>query len=267
MDALLNSLSEMELPLARATGPEWLDQLGEDELIDLHTRVRRARNKHVKVYRRQAAAQVEQAGGRGKAYPKNSRSRAKAEVFEDALARISQRLAAAARASAAALQAERLAGAQRPGNPMPPDSPAAPGGEGSHRAAAGSSPRPRRYSQAARLDSGRCSPAPGAPRQPLGQRFLHANVAARSRRMPLWAGMRSIRSVGGGMVAGCERRLAVPVYAASWLAVLLVGRAAGLSGQRKAVRSGRPLGWVSSIGSALCHRCSGRCPVWLGMRC
>ncbi|GIE95029.1 hypothetical protein [Paractinoplanes rishiriensis] len=124
MDALLNSLTETELLLARATEPERLAQLGEDELIELHTRVRRARNKHVKVYRRQAAAQVEPAGGRGKAYPKNSRSRAKAEVFEDALARVSQRLAAAARASAAALQAERLAEAQRPGNPMPPDSPA-----------------------------------------------------------------------------------------------------------------------------------------------
>jgi hypothetical protein len=126
MDVLLNSLAETELSLARETEPERLAGLDEDELVELHTRIRRARNKHVKVYRRQAAARVEEAGGRGKAYPKNSRSRAKAEVFEDGLARVSERLAAAARASAAALRAERLAEAQRPGNPMPPGPPAGP---------------------------------------------------------------------------------------------------------------------------------------------
>ena len=108
MDSLLGSLTETELSLVREVEPDRLAGLDEDALIDLHTRVRRARNKQVKVYRRQAAAQVAPAGGRGKARPMNTRNRAKAEVFEDALARVSRQLAAAAQASAEALQAERL---------------------------------------------------------------------------------------------------------------------------------------------------------------
>ncbi|SHN38690.1 hypothetical protein [Cryptosporangium aurantiacum] len=126
MDALLNSLTETELLLARETEPERLTSLDEDALVELHTRVRRARNKQVKLYRRQAAARVEDIGGRGKAYPKNTRSRAKAEVFEEALARVSERLAAVARESAATLRAERLAEAERQGNPVPPGPPEAP---------------------------------------------------------------------------------------------------------------------------------------------
>jgi hypothetical protein len=123
MDALLNSLTEKELLLVRRTDPDQMADLDEDALVDLHTRIRRARNKYVTVYRRNAAARVEKTGGRGKAYAKNSRSRAKAEVFEDALARVSERLAAAARESAVALRAERLAEAGRKGNPKPPNAP------------------------------------------------------------------------------------------------------------------------------------------------
>jgi hypothetical protein len=109
MTALLSSLTEAELSLIRETEQERLAGLAEDELVELHTRVRRARDKHVKVYRRQAAALVGEIGGRGKAGPKNTRRRAKAEVFEGALATVSQYLAAAARTSAEALKAERLA--------------------------------------------------------------------------------------------------------------------------------------------------------------
>ena len=47
-------------------------------------------------------------GARGAARPKNRRPADKAEVFEDALARVSRRLAAVARDSASALKAERL---------------------------------------------------------------------------------------------------------------------------------------------------------------
>jgi len=54
---------------------------------------------------------VSTAGGRGKAFGKNQRARDKAEVFEDALARVSRRLAALAKQSAADLKAERLAAA------------------------------------------------------------------------------------------------------------------------------------------------------------
>jgi hypothetical protein len=109
MTALLSSLTEAELSLIRETEQARLAELDEDALVELHTRIRRARNKHVKVYRRRAAALVGESGGRGKAGPKNTRKRAKAEVFEEALATVSQYLAAAARVSAEVLRAERVA--------------------------------------------------------------------------------------------------------------------------------------------------------------
>lgn len=120
---VLNSLTETELMLAREADPERLAELDEDGLLELHTRIRRARDKHLKVYRRGAAGLVEEVGGRGKAYATNSRSRAKAEVFEDALARVSDAVATAARAATEILRAERLAEAQKPGNPEPPGPP------------------------------------------------------------------------------------------------------------------------------------------------
>jgi hypothetical protein len=113
MSGLLNSLTERELGLVREAAGERLGDLDEDALLELHTRVRRARDRQVKIYRRQAASLVPEVGGRGKAHPRNTRNRAKAEVFEDALARVSRHLAAAARKSAAALKAERLAEARR----------------------------------------------------------------------------------------------------------------------------------------------------------
>ena len=116
--ALVNSLTERETALMRETEPERLAALDEDALVELHMRVRRARDRQVKIYRRQAAGLVPEVGGRGKAYPKNTRNRAKTEVFEDALARVSEKLAAAARKAAAALRAERLAEARRA--PAPP---------------------------------------------------------------------------------------------------------------------------------------------------
>ena len=113
MDALLNSLTERELATIRETEAERLAALDEDALLELHTRVRRARDRQVKIYRRQAATLVPEVGGRGQAHARNARNRAKAEVFEDALAGVSRQLAAAARKSAAALKAERLAEARR----------------------------------------------------------------------------------------------------------------------------------------------------------
>ena len=109
MDGLLQSLTETELALVREVEPERLTALDEDALIDLHTRIRRARNKQVKLYRRQAAAAVGEAGARGVAHRRNTRNRGKAEVFEQALARVSHQLAEAAEASAAALRVERMA--------------------------------------------------------------------------------------------------------------------------------------------------------------
>jgi len=112
MDALLGTLGEAELAVVREVQPDRLIGLDEDELLALHARARRHRDKYVKQYRRQAAASIDPAGGRGKAHARNSRARAKAELFENILASVSRLLALAAQASADALHAERLADEQ-----------------------------------------------------------------------------------------------------------------------------------------------------------
>ncbi|HEY7072098.1 MAG TPA: hypothetical protein VH479_18365 [Acidimicrobiales bacterium] len=109
-------MSDAELEILRETEPAALAALDEDGLLDLHTRVRRARNKHVGQYRRAAGARVGEARGRGAAYSRGQRSRDKAEVFEVALARVSTALAKAARQSAAELRAARLAAARSDGS-------------------------------------------------------------------------------------------------------------------------------------------------------
>ncbi|GGN91709.1 hypothetical protein GCM10010112_78140 [Actinoplanes lobatus] len=129
MKALLNSLSETELALFRETEREQLIGADEDGLVELHGRVRRARDKYVGLYRREASARVATSGGRGKARPKNLRNAEKAEVFEDALARVSRHLAAAARSSAQELKNERLAAAQEMRNTAPPTVRARPAGK------------------------------------------------------------------------------------------------------------------------------------------
>lgn len=120
MSALLNSLTETELMLVRETERAALADLDEDGLAALHTRIRRARDKYVKLYRREAAARVPAIGARGQARPKNRRNAQKAEVFEEALARVSRALATAAKHSADALKAERLAAARAERNTTPP---------------------------------------------------------------------------------------------------------------------------------------------------
>ena len=130
MDALFNSLTATELALVRSTAPAALVDLDEDALLDLHGRVRRARNKYLGQYRRQASARVRGAGGRGQAYAENQRARDKVEVFETSLARVSSAVAKAARRSAAELKSERLAAARSAG--------------GAAARLPGSQPRPRR---------------------------------------------------------------------------------------------------------------------------
>lgn len=110
--ALLNSLNEAEYLLVAETQRAAMAELDEDQLVELHKRIRRARSKYVKKYRRGASARVAEVGGRGKASARNRRAADLAEVFEEALARVSTALAAAARRSAAELKAERLAMAQ-----------------------------------------------------------------------------------------------------------------------------------------------------------
>lgn len=113
---VLNSLTELERNLVAETEKAAMARLDEDALLELHTRIRRARNKNLKVYRRQASARVAESGGRGKAFPKNQRSRDKAEIFELALARVSRRVEVLAERSAAELKAERLAAARKGGS-------------------------------------------------------------------------------------------------------------------------------------------------------
>ena len=104
--ATIGSLSEPERALVAETSRDNLRELDEDALVALHDRVRRARTKFVGQYRREASRQVGAKGARSGA-PRRDAS--KAEIFEDALARVSTALAAAARRSAAELKAERLA--------------------------------------------------------------------------------------------------------------------------------------------------------------
>lgn len=113
MKKLLNSLSEGEYAMVLETKKDRMDELGEDDLIALHTRVRRARNKYTKNYRRAGSAKVAEKKSRGSGKSANIRNAGKAEVFEDALSRVSRRLAAVAGQSARDLKDERLQRARK----------------------------------------------------------------------------------------------------------------------------------------------------------
>ena len=82
-------LTKNQADLVRETEPHRMEALDEDTLLDLHTRVRRARSKYVKLYRQTGAQRVGMKGARGHARPGNAANGAKAEVFELALARVS----------------------------------------------------------------------------------------------------------------------------------------------------------------------------------
>ena len=110
--SLLAVLNDAERLLVAETGRAELAALDEDAAIELETRIRRARNKYVGQYRRAASAAVAEHGGRGRARPENKRAAVKAEAFEEALSRVSRRVAALARQAAAELRAERLAAAR-----------------------------------------------------------------------------------------------------------------------------------------------------------
>ena len=96
--------------------------LTEDAVLALHKRIRRARNKYVTNYRRQGSVGVKKHGGRGKSRPKNMHAAQKAEVFEDALARVSTQLAELAGQAAERLKQARLAAAANPAGSTGPAS-------------------------------------------------------------------------------------------------------------------------------------------------
>ena len=110
--SLLAVLNDAERLLVAQTDPAPLAELDEDAAIELEARIRRARNKYVSQYRRGASARVAEQGGRGLARPENRRAAMKAEAFEEALSRVSRRVAVLARQSAAQLRAERLEAAR-----------------------------------------------------------------------------------------------------------------------------------------------------------
>ena len=108
-NAIWGMLNDTEKALLREVEPSELKELDEDALEALHNRVRRARNKYSKLYRRNAGAEVVASGARSKGHSRHARTVIKAEAFEEALARVSQHLARAAKASATELRQERLA--------------------------------------------------------------------------------------------------------------------------------------------------------------
>ena len=73
--AQLHVLNDAERLLVLETDKPALAALDEDALVDLHTRIRRARGKYVGQYRRGAASRVRDVGGRGKAKAQNQRAR------------------------------------------------------------------------------------------------------------------------------------------------------------------------------------------------
>jgi hypothetical protein len=123
--SLLAVLNDTERLLVAQTERAELAALDEDAAIELETRIRRARNKYVSQYRRGASAAVAEHGGRGKARPENTRAAMKAEAFEEALSRVSRRVAVLARQSAAELRAERLAAARAARQGQGPGAPGA----------------------------------------------------------------------------------------------------------------------------------------------
>jgi len=103
--------TDSEQSLLVSTERARLKQLDEDDLDALLTRVRRARNKYTKLYRRQSAELVAAKSSRAGTSTSNQRTKRKAEIFEDALGRVASALAAAARATSNTLKQERLAAA------------------------------------------------------------------------------------------------------------------------------------------------------------
>jgi hypothetical protein len=108
----LHLFSAAEQTLLVQTERARLVELSEDELDELFTRVRRARTKYTKLYRRQSGDLVAAKSSRSGTSTSNQRTKRKAEIFEDALARVATALGTAARATAKDLKSERLAAAK-----------------------------------------------------------------------------------------------------------------------------------------------------------
>ena len=109
----MSLFSKKEQTVLVATESARIATMSEDDLGDLLMLVRRARNKYSTLHRRQSTVSIEAAGKRFAASSSNSQTLRKAEIFEDALARVSAALASAARASRDELKSKRLAAARK----------------------------------------------------------------------------------------------------------------------------------------------------------
>lgn len=153
-------LTDTQADLVRETEPKRMERLDEDDLLELHTRVRRARSKYVKLYRQTGASRVGLKGARGHARPGNAANAAKAEVFELALARVSARIDVVARAAAEQLKAERLSAAAASGSTGPGSQ-----SPGARSSASGASTRRRATKTTGGIKRDASSRAKGAARQ------------------------------------------------------------------------------------------------------
>lgn len=86
------NLTPQESKLIGESHPEALTRMDEKSLKDLQNRLRQAREKNFGLLRRQGAARVEAEAARGAAQPANEKRGEKVEIFDEALARVSERL-------------------------------------------------------------------------------------------------------------------------------------------------------------------------------
>jgi hypothetical protein len=88
------NLTPLENSLIDGTHPDALVRMDEKSLKELQSKLRQAREKNFSLLRRQGAARVEAEGGRGAAQPANEKRSEKVDVFDEALARVHDRLEA-----------------------------------------------------------------------------------------------------------------------------------------------------------------------------
>jgi hypothetical protein len=86
------NLTPQETALIAAAHPDALARTDATSLKELQARLRQAREKNFSLLRRQGAARVEAEGARGATQPANEKRGEKVEVFDEALARVTERL-------------------------------------------------------------------------------------------------------------------------------------------------------------------------------
>jgi DNA-binding MarR family transcriptional regulator len=86
------NLTPQENSLIAEAHPDALARMDAKSLKDLQSRLRQAREKNFSLLRRQGAARVEAEGARGATQPANEKRGEKLEAFDEALARVNERL-------------------------------------------------------------------------------------------------------------------------------------------------------------------------------